>query len=238
MKDWTHELSDKIFARYLQTGAFPGCVDSILANGYGRVECLPEHVLDAGPDLGLSSGPTTAYQPSAAATQATTAVEMEMSGMARRMDDSTAGQMSMSVMSTSGSPGPTTSMTGRMRMASSADGSQSMMARGPRSCTPPMMFRPGYNISSLPPETCTNPTSPQLTIPANALQGRLALNLVNSGVVSALRVSLDSYLMYVYAADGLYVTLQEVKISRHSRFLESLANLCRFWKSPLASDIQ
>jgi len=77
-----------------------------------------------------------------------------------------------------------------------------------------MMFKPGYNVSSLPPSTCANTSSFQLTIPANYTQGWLALNLVNSGAVSKLAVSLDAHSMYVYAADGLYVTLQEVKVSR------------------------
>lgn len=76
-----------------------------------------------------------------------------------------------------------------------------------------MMFKPGYNVSSLPPATCANTTSSQLTIPANSTQGWLALNLVNSGAVSKLAVSLDAHSMFVYAADGLYVTLQEVKVS-------------------------
>lgn len=76
-----------------------------------------------------------------------------------------------------------------------------------------MMFNPGYNVSSLPPETCANTTSALLTIPANYTQGWLALNLVNSGAVSKLGVSLDAHSIYIYAADGLYVTLQEVKVS-------------------------
>lgn len=74
------------------------------------------------------------------------------------------------------------------------------------------MFRPGYNSSSLPPQTCANTTSELLTIPANLTQGWLALNLVNAGSVSKLSVSVDGHSMYVYAADGLYVALQEVKV--------------------------
>lgn len=45
------------------------------------------------------------------------------------------------------------------------------------------------------------------------MQGWLALNLVNSGAVSKLAVSLVAHSIYIYAADGLYVTLQEVKVS-------------------------
>ena len=76
-----------------------------------------------------------------------------------------------------------------------------------------MMFRQGYNVSSLPPETCTNTSSSLLTIPADHTSGWLALNLVNSGAVSKLHVSLDAHSMFVYAADGLYVEIQEVKVS-------------------------
>jgi len=76
-----------------------------------------------------------------------------------------------------------------------------------------MMFKPGYNISSLPSESCSNTTTPLYTIQANNTDGWLALNLVNAGSVAKLAVSLDSHSMYVYAADGLYVTLQEVKVS-------------------------
>lgn len=136
LNDWTHELSDAIFARYVETGAFPSCVDSILANGHGRVQCLPK--------------------------------EAEMPGMD---------------------------------------------ALGPHGCMPPMMFKSGFNMSSLPPETCTNTSSPLLVISANQTRGWLALNLVNSGAVSALRVSLDGHSMLLYAADGLFVTPQEIKVA-------------------------
>ena len=213
LNDWTHELSDTIFARYLRTGAFPSCVDSVLANGFGRVECLPKHVLDAGPGLGIGSQPTTANQSSATATVITTSAEMEMSGMVKRMDDSTSdNSVNQMTMSTMQPPDPATSMTKGMGMTSSTSMDQPM-GLGARGCTPPMMFRPGYNITTLPPETCANTTSPQLTISANASQGWLALNLVNSGAVSALRVSLDSHSMHIYAADGLYVKTQEVQVS-------------------------
>ncbi|RSL98516.1 hypothetical protein CDV31_012583 [Fusarium ambrosium] len=48
--------------------------------------------------------------------------------------------------------------------------------------------------------------------PSYQSRGWLALNLVNSGAVSALRVSLDGHSMFVYAADGLYTKLQEVNV--------------------------
>merc|ERR1712169_35619 len=55
LTDWYHRLSDVIYDEYFTTGAFPQCVDSLLANGYGRVQCLPESILQAGPGLGLES---------------------------------------------------------------------------------------------------------------------------------------------------------------------------------------
>lgn len=58
LNDWTHELSDIIFAQYEKTGAFPNCVDSILANGQGRDQCLPESVLQGGTGLGLATSST------------------------------------------------------------------------------------------------------------------------------------------------------------------------------------
>ena len=76
------------------------------------------------------------------------------------------------------------------------------------------MFRPGFNLSSLLPESCTNTSSPLLAIPADSSGGWLALNLVNGGAVSKLSVSLDGHSMYVYAADGLFVSMQEVQVSK------------------------
>ncbi|CEL10666.1 hypothetical protein ASPCAL15095 [Aspergillus calidoustus] len=219
LNDWTHELSDTIFSRYLETGAFPNCVDSILANGLGRVECLPKYMLDAGPGLGITDeANATHHNPSA--TMTTT--EMEMPSMARRMehptDDNSHDQMmSMPLVSTANPSESTMSTTGGMAMPSSGTMGEShamdeSMGLSPRGCMPPMMFKPGFNITSLPAETCVNTTSQQLVVNANASQGWLALNLVNSGAVSNLKVSLDSHSMYVYAADGLYVNLQEVKV--------------------------
>merc|ERR1711939_1106340 len=115
---------------------------------------------------------------------------------------------------------PQSSMTGMaatslsMLIAGSSMSALSAMPTSltPRGCTMPMMFKPGYNESSLPPDTCTNTTSPLTTVTGNATLGWLALNLVNSGSVAKLSVSLDAHSMYVYAADGLFVNLQEVKV--------------------------
>jgi hypothetical protein len=241
LNDWTHDLSDTVFARYFETGAFPHCVDSILANGYGRVQCLPDQILQAGTGLGIgatpSSDPMRSLPPTSLSMES---ASMSMSGMPKRMamDDSTAAAgMSSETMMMSQPTGHSntlpasqaasstmTSMPSMSQMASMSDMSMSgmsvvsgmsqpMTSLSPRGCTPPMMFREGFDMSSLPPETCTNTTASLLTIPANLTQGWLALNLVNSGSVSALRVSLDGHSMCVYAADGLFVTLQEVKAS-------------------------
>jgi L-ascorbate oxidase len=85
-----------------------------------------------------------------------------------------------------------------------------------------MMFRPGYNIDSLPKSTCTNTTSDRLKISANMTHGWLALNLVNAASVAKMSVSLDGHSMYVYAADGLFVDLQKVEVSSDLFMLEEL----------------
>ncbi|KAJ5418698.1 uncharacterized protein N7487_002248 [Penicillium crustosum] len=130
LSDWTHELSDTIYARYFETGAFPNCVDSILANGFGR----HFYVRNADVSYNDDVGHVTVHD---------------------------------------------------------------------------FIESPWL---SLPPETCTNTSSSLLTIPADHTSGWLALNLVNSGAVSKLHVSLDAHSMFVYAADGLYVEIQEVKV--------------------------
>ncbi len=224
LNDWTHDLSETIYSRYFETGAFPHCVDSLLANGFGRVNCLPDYILRAGTGLGLdpsSSGGSGSSQMS------TDTSSMSMTGMNKRMEmggssmsaamttkgmSTTEDSMHMTSTSPMSSMAPMSSM-GSMSSVGSMSSTPEIGSLNARGCTPPMMFRPGYNVSSLPPATCTNTTSSWLIIPANCTQGWLALNLVNSGAVSKLAVSLDAHSMYVYAADGLYVTLQEVKVS-------------------------
>ncbi|KAG9650909.1 hypothetical protein KCU64_g8903, partial [Aureobasidium melanogenum] len=212
LNDWTHELSDVVFARYLETGAFPSCVDTVLANGMGRVLCLPQSVLEAATGLGIE--PT---DPTVAPEQSTTRSEMPAMSSMPGMDmvkrqDMHSMDMETHMSSAAVLPSSTMSMDHSAPTSSGMPGMPGMDSLGPRGCMPPMMFKPGFNISSLPPETCTNTTSSLLTIPADQSRGWLALNLVNSGAVSALRVSLDAHTMFVYAADGLYVKLQEVKV--------------------------
>jgi hypothetical protein len=82
LDDWTHDLSDTVFARYLETGAFPHCVDSILANGHGRVQCLPEEILQAGTGLGIEA---TASDDVSSMSPTSSSMSMSMSGMKKRM---------------------------------------------------------------------------------------------------------------------------------------------------------
>lgn len=138
---------------------------------------------------------------------------MDMGSMTTsdRMDMSTMTMPSMSLSTSTGMSG----MNGPL---------------GPRGCMPPSMFRPGVNASSLPPETCINTATPLLQIQANASSGWLALNLVNAGSTSKLSVSLDSHTMYVYAADGLFVEMQEVKVCMlrsHEHMRETVHKIVR-----------
>lgn len=232
LNDWTHELSDTIAQRYLRTGAFPSCVDSILANGRGRVQCLPPGIREAGPGLGMHPEPGSS----------TTTSEMAgMSGMSmsdmdmlnnRQMHGMTMDAPMSSQISHASSAMLMDDHTSTMSMESPASTDlggmpdmPGMDELGPRGCMPPMMFKPGFNSSSLPAETCTNTTSPLLTIPADHSKGWLAMNLVNSGAVSALRVSLDAHSMYVFAADGLFVDLQEIKVGVFSEELRRIYSL-------------
>lgn len=219
LNDWTHDLSDTIYLRYFKTGAFPNCVDSLLANGFGRVECLPDYILEAGTGLGLDSSSSAG---SGSTQMSSETPSMSMTGMHKRMDmggSSMSADTTMNEMSTTEAPmqmtssSPIMSSMAAISSMASMPSTQGMGSLNARGCTPPTMFKPGYNVSSLPPETCANTTSNLLAIPANTTQGWLALNLVNSGAVSKLAISLDAHSIYIYAADGLYVTLQEVKVS-------------------------
>ncbi|GJN69363.1 hypothetical protein PLICBS_003411 [Purpureocillium lilacinum] len=203
LNDWTHEPSDVIFERYQRTGAFPSCVDSILANGQGRVECLPQSVLEDYQmvfNVDAKDGPDTTHH--------------ELEVLSRHKGQARGGvKRSLHERQTHTNASELASATspGRSAMPASSH-TPSMHKLSPRGCMPPMMFNPGFDMSSLPPETCTNTSSTLLTIPANTTRGWLALNLVNAGSVSALRVSLDGHSMLVYAADGLYVQPQVVKV--------------------------
>jgi len=215
LNDWTHELSDVIFMRYLETGAFPSCVDSILANGNGRVQCLPQDVLVAGPGLGINDGSQNVMLETSNSTAMSAMSTMADMPMMKRNSHTVAMSMDMPLSESSAASAPSSTMSMDMGSSPTSTGMpdmQGMDGLTPRGCMPPMMFNPGFNTSSLPPDTCTNTTSELLHIMADESRGWLALNLVNSGAVSALRVSLDGHSMFVYAADGLFVSLQEVKV--------------------------
>ncbi|KAK0264689.1 hypothetical protein LTR91_010588 [Friedmanniomyces endolithicus] len=59
LTDWYHNLSNTMYDQYMETGAFPNCVDSLLANGQVRVQCLPSSILAAGTGLSLHSPGST-----------------------------------------------------------------------------------------------------------------------------------------------------------------------------------
>ena len=61
-------------------------------------------------------------------------------------------------------------------------------------------------------ETCVNTTSSLTLIPVDASQEWAALNIVNTGSVSALSFSIDSHSMWIYAVDGVYVSPREYLI--------------------------
>merc|ERR1711977_198418 len=69
-------------------------------------------------------------------------------------------------------------------------GMADMSSLGPKGCSMQMMFKPGFNASSLPPETCSNTTSELFMFNVDASQGWTAFHLVNAAAVSRLSVSL------------------------------------------------
>ncbi|KAK3115344.1 hypothetical protein LTR53_005429 [Teratosphaeriaceae sp. CCFEE 6253] len=230
LTDWYHNLSNTIYDQYMETGAFPNCVDSLLANGQGRVQCLPSSILAAGTGLGLHSPGSTgdsmgAVGPMASMTTDSLASStMEMSSTDTVTAVAHASSMPVSSMAITSSTSEMAMGANPMHMKREATTSSSTAmsgmpnvqtqigALGPRGCTPPGMFRPGYDIGSLLPETCVNTSSSLLTIKADHAQGWLFLHLVNAGATTKLSVSLDAHTMFVYAADGLFVEMQEVKV--------------------------
>jgi len=234
LTDWYHRSSDLIFEEYFTTGAFPQCVDSLLANGQGRVQCLPENVLQAGPGLGIqsyvandphdpepmemstpmpsqsmssmsSSETSNSKMPietMSASTMSMSSMSMDPSMSMRKRSEHTAMTMPMSDSPASDMGSPTASMSGMSDMST----------LGPKGCSMPMMFMPGFNASSLPLETCSNTTSDVFMFDVDASRGWAAFHLVNAAAVSRMSVSLDGHSMIVYAADGLYVEPQEVKV--------------------------
>ncbi|KAJ5240047.1 Cupredoxin [Penicillium chermesinum] len=154
LNDWTHETSDTIYRRYIETGAFPFCVDSLIANGQGRLHEYDE--LDRHADLQLHG--YGKYD-------GTRHVNADLYVVPNDLGDH--------------------------------DGLNASLK---------------CNVFHV---RCASYSSrlPLLTIPTNTTQSWLALNLVNSGSISDLSVSLDAHSLWVFAADGLYVTPQEVQVT-------------------------
>lgn len=233
LADWYHRSSDIIYDEYFTTGAFPQCVDSLLANGYGRIQCLPESVLQAGPGLGLESIiANDQHDPvsiSGILTDTTSGGDMPMETVSFSSMSMDSGSMDMSmsmhkrsssaIMTTVDPIAPDMSMPSAistsMSSANTMSGMADMTNLGPKGCSMQMMFKPGFNTSSLPAEICSNTTSELFMFSVEASQGWAALHLVNAAAVSRLSVSLDAHSMIVYAADGLYVEPKEVKVSFH-----------------------
>merc|ERR1712169_94952 len=230
LSDWYHRLSDRIYDEYFTTGAFPQCVDSLLANGYGRIQCLPESVLQAGPGLGLesivandphdplsmpgmsmgtTSGSNMPIETASCSSMSMDSMSTDMPmSMHKRSDHAT---MTEADSTTAGTSMPSATKTSTSPMATMS-GMADMSSLGPKGCSMQMMFKPGFNASSLPPEACSNTTSELFMFNVDASQGWTAFHLVNAAAVSRLSVSLDGHSMFVYAADGLYVKPQEVKV--------------------------
>ena len=82
----------------------------------------------------------------------------------------------------------------------------------PTEFTPHECTSAGVNIVHTPNETCGNTTSPLTIISVDPSKEWMALNLVNTGSVSALSFSIDSHSMWIYAVDGLYVSPREYLI--------------------------
>lgn len=196
----------------------------------------PANPMSSMPSMPMSS-PSTVTMAESNTNQITSMPRMPMNDpMTGSLPESSVSMSSMAPESSSMLELPSMSGMPPMSSASSSSSMQAMGALNPNGCTPPMMFRPGYNISSLPPRTCSNTTSPLLKISANATRGWLALNLVNAGAVSKLAVSLDAHSMFVYTADGLFTAVQEVKVSSSSSKLTVQSDFFRSFTYLLAND--
>lgn len=190
LADWYHDLSDVVLQRYFTTGVYPLCVNSLLANGQGKVRCLPASDLTRGPNLGLDQYP-------------------------QRVDQATAMTTPVAMRHPSASSTPMPKWRRKRSMNSDSGGmhvDSDMTTLNALGCEPPSTFNPGYNISSLPPVTCDGTSSSLLTIPGDCSKGWLTLHFVNAAAATKMHISLDAHSMWVFAADGLDVKLQNVKV--------------------------
>lgn len=231
LADWYHNLSSSVYQEYIRTGAYPNCVDSLLANGHGQVQCLPSDVVMAGTESELGSMSMSTGSSGTGPMAMSSSTMMKSMGMPEDpMQTMTmAGTMSVS-MTMEHSPMSSGMISPRSQDSSASSNGMSSMAMGSspskssgavmgmsrlnaRGCMPPMQFNPGYSIDDLPSVTCTNTSAPRLMIPAKVSSGWLSLHLVNAGATAKLRVSVDAHTMFVYAADGVFVQMQEVEVS-------------------------
>ena len=191
--DWYHATADTILAMYYTTGVYPSCFDSIIINGRGAVECLPAAT--------LASATGGAASDSMATT--TVAVTGIMTLAAGPITDSAIASATAEAMGMGSGP--------MGAVIDGGTGTTEQMALSPRGCGQPMQFKAGYNASYLNPETCTNTSTPLEVIYTNGAEW-MAFHLVNAGVTAQLSFSFDHHDMWVYAADGLYVELQNVQV--------------------------
>jgi hypothetical protein len=192
--DWYHITSDTLLAMYYTTGVYPSCFDSIVINGRGAVECLLADTLVAA----TGGTPTDAM---ATTTVEVTGIMTSAAGPATEPQMASATGEAMQMGS-----GPMGGIVG------GGMGTTEQMALSPRGCSQPMTFKDGYNTSFLNPEGCANTSTPLEVIYTNGATW-LAFHLVNAGVTAQLSFSLDNHSLWVYAADGAYVELQEVQVS-------------------------
>ncbi|KAK0615537.1 Laccase abr2 [Lasiodiplodia hormozganensis] len=216
LSDWYHRVSDDVYNDYISTGMYPNNVDSLLANGQGQVQCLPQ------PESGMSMG-SSSMNMSAASPTTSMAEGMTMNSGSPMTTDTMATEMaSMDNMRRRAMEG--SSMADMcMSMASTTTAAASAAAMSPMASS-----------------TCTNMTAPLLAINANYTRGWLALNMVNGGSITKLSVSLDSHSMHVYAADGFYVKPQEVQRYSVMVKLDQMPGnyTLRFASYPYGSDMQ
>lgn len=83
-------------------------------------------------------------------------------------------------------------------------------------CLPPLPLLVGpftHNFSALTPEAleeCTPSQGSTEIVSVDAKDGWASINLISSSGISTLEVSIDDHKLYVYAADGRYITPQIV----------------------------
>ena len=166
---WTHDVSDTVYKQYFETGVFSCCVDSLLANGRGRVECLPEDVLKAGTGLGAGEQSNMVMGMNMSSKGRSS---MGMSTMGMSMDDSKTKNMAMRGMSMSGS------LSGSMMDPMSGAMSTTQMVMGPSSPT----------MTSMPTMT---PGSSDVSFMSGSIMSSMSSMSTDSGAMSPMPTTLN-----------------------------------------------